>query len=128
MHRVTTLAVVAVMGLLSACDTSASPTVAGIGGGTSINGRQPLIVTPSSITLAAGSSFQLATNAPPGLQPLLQWASLDETVVTVSPSGMIEGVGAGTATITVNYSDDTANVGTSIITVIGSPPTAIRLP
>jgi hypothetical protein len=130
MHRVSAFAfAVAVLATLAACDTSIAPTVAQIGGSTSsVNGRSPLIMSPGSFTLAAGSTFQFTSNAPIALQGLLQWNSLDQTVATVSPSGTVLGASAGTTTITVRYADDTTNVASATVTVVGVPATGNRIP
>ena len=132
MHRVNTFAVAIIIsafaGSLAACDASSSPSIAGLGSSTTSNGRQQLIVSPSTLTLAAGSNFQLSTNAPTTLQSLLQWSTLNGSVATVSPSGSVQGQSAGTATISVRYSDDTTNVATATITVIGAPATANQIP
>ena len=118
----------AAVGLTAGCDSSVAPAVAAIGRTSAVNGRAALIISPGTLTLAAGSTYQLNSNAPTALQNQLQWSSLEPTVASVSPSGSVIGWTAGSATITVRYSDDTVNVGTATITVTGSTNTATRLP
>ncbi len=135
MHRANTLKLAAVIavfaGMLAACDTETSPSVAtigGIGGITAINGRERLVISPATVTIATGSIFQLSTNAPPELLLSLEWSSLNGNVATVSPTGTVLGQAAGTARITVRYSDDTLNFAAATITVVGAPSTGNKIP
>jgi Big-like domain-containing protein len=115
--------------LLAACDSTATPIVAAVGGThASVRGRQLLVLSPGALTLAVGSTFQLNTNAPTTLRNMLQWSSGNSAVASVSPSGAVFGAGVGSATISVRYSDDTTNVGTATITVTGAANTADRAP
>jgi len=109
--------------LATACDQAIVPTVAGIGtGGTSTSGgtstqTAPLVINPSQVNLALGGSFQLATNAAAGVQADVRWSSLQPNIATVSSSGLVMGVGLGTATIMARYSFDTTNVATTTVNV-----------
>ena len=58
-----------------------------------------LALDQTSLTLTAGATSQLTTNAPEG--ETLTWTSSDESVATVSADGTVTGVKAGVATITV---------------------------
>lgn len=56
----------------------------------------------SSLNLTVGSTGALtATVAPAGSYPEVIWTSSDETVATVSSSGVVSAIAAGTSTITV---------------------------
>lgn len=114
----------------AACDTTLAPAIGGIGGNTSTDstGRAAIVVSPGTLNVAVGSSFQLSTNAPVALQPLLQWSSLDQTIASVSPSGSVFGQAAGTTRILARYSDDTTNVGSATVTVVGTGNTGDRIP
>jgi hypothetical protein len=123
MLRVTALVVAAgFAGMLAACDSTSSGIVAGLGGSTNdSSGRQQLVVSPSAIALTTGSTFQLSASAPTTLQNLLQWSSVNPTVATVSPAGVVLASSAGSTAVSVRYSDDTTNVGTATVTVVGTP-------
>jgi hypothetical protein len=113
---------------LAACDQSTSPTIAGLGGTTSAqasnpNGSPSLAVVPNRVQLAAGATFQFSTNAPQALQGQVQWSSLQTSVATISPSGLVTAVGAGTTTIVARYAFDTTRSATAIVTVTGTTAT-----
>jgi uncharacterized protein YjdB len=81
-------------------------------------------VAPSSASVAIGSTTQLTATARDRNNTLLTdrqtvWTSSDNSVATVSTSGRVSAVNAGTATITARV--DTAR-GTSTITVQSTPP------
>jgi hypothetical protein len=116
-------------GTLAACDSTSSGVIAGLGGSAADSlGRQQLVVSPSKLSLTVGSSFQLSTNAPTTLQSSLQWSVVNQTVATVSPDGAVLGATAGTTSIIVRYADDTTNVGTMTLSVVGAGNTADRAP
>ena len=67
-------------------------------------GVATVTVTPSSPTIAAGSTQQLAAEARDGDNNVVSnvtwfWASSNHSVATVSQSGLVTGVGGGQATI-----------------------------
>jgi acid phosphatase type 7 len=77
-------------------------------------------VSPSSATVAVGSTVQLtATANPPGSAATFTWSSSNNAAATVSPSGLVTGVAAGTVTISASANGKT---GTSTVTVPASPP------
>jgi hypothetical protein len=121
------ISVTAVM--LSACEQSTMPIVAGIGGTATIppgnisTNIAPLVITPTSVQLRLNGVFQFSTNAPTTLQNQVEWSSLASTIVTVSPTGLVNAVGLGTAIITARYSFDTTRVARATVTVNG-PNTA----
>jgi|SRR5436190_19184816 len=77
-------------------------------------------VTPSSASIAVNGTVQLtATASPPKSVTGFSWSSTNTAVATVSASGLVTGVAAGTTTIRATAGGVT---GTSAITVTASPP------
>lgn len=75
-------------------------------------------VQPASASVSAGQTVQLtATTSPPGATVV--WATSNQAVATVSQTGLVTGVAAGTATITASAGGRSAS---SAITVTGAPP------
>jgi len=118
--QVLTFATVVAFGaltMLTACGDPGTPTIAGLGGGnTTVNGSK-LIISPNQVQLLVGGTAQLNTNAPTSLQSQVQWASAPSTIVSISPSGLVSALAAGTATVTARYSSDTTNVATATVKV-----------
>lgn len=113
----------------AACDTTLSTQVGSIAAAKNdTTGRAILVVSPGTLNLAVGSTFQLSTNAPASLQPLVQWSSLDQNIASVSPTGSVLGQARGSTRIIARYSDDTTNVGSATITVVGTGNTGDRTP
>ena len=104
--------------------------VAGIGPATFIppgniaNNVAPLFISPPSVQLLVGGVFQFFTNAPLTLRNQVEWGTLESNVVTISPTGLVNAVGLGTATITARYSFDTLRVATATVFVNGTTPKA----
>jgi acid phosphatase type 7 len=77
-------------------------------------------VTPSSASIAVGGTVQLmATASPPKAASSFTWSTSNAAVATVSASGLVTGVAAGTATIRASSG---GVIGTSTVTVTSSPP------
>ena len=76
-------------------------------------------VTPSSAAVVAGQTIQLTATSKPAKASSFAWASSNQSVATVSQSGLVSGVSAGTATITASAAGKT---GSSAITVTAAPP------
>jgi hypothetical protein len=116
--------------VLAGCEQSTSPMVAGIGPATFIppgniaGNVAPLFISPSSIQLLVGGVFQFTTNAPLTLRNQVEWGTLESNVVTISPTGLVNAVGLGTATITARYSFDTLRVAVATVFVNGTTPKA----
>lgn len=116
--------------LLAGCEKAIAPTVAGLGGisanppGNVSSSTAPLVITPATTQLRVGATFQFTTNAPTSLQSQVQWGSLESTVATVSPSGLVTAVAVGAATITARYAFDSTRVATATVTVTGSTTTS----
>lgn len=61
---------------------------------------QSITVSPSSADLEIGEEIQLqVTFSPEGLNPAVQWESLNPTIAAVSGSGRVTGISEGRATI-----------------------------
>ena len=82
-------------------------------------GLNSITVTPSSASIQVGGTVQLTATADPPRTTRFRWATSDQAVASVSPSGLVTGVAAGAATITASAG---GKVGSSTITVTTSPP------
>jgi hypothetical protein len=109
-----------------ACSDTSAPTTNDTLAPTFAKGGQPnktvksVSVSPSSATVAVGGTQQLvATASPPGSATTFDWSSSNNAVATVSNSGLVTGVGSGTATISAAAGGKTAR---STITVPSEPP------
>jgi hypothetical protein len=131
LHPLFTLILVG--GLLAACDQAATPTIAGLGGGTgpitgggttggSTGNTASITVLPNQVQLIVGGSVQMSTNAALALQSQVQWSSLQPAIVAVSPSGLATAIAPGTAVIVARFAFDTTQAGSATITVVGTPP------
>ncbi len=78
-------------------------------------------VSPTSATITVNSTQQLTATVAPSnaTNKNVSWSSSNTSVATVNSSGLVTGVAAGSATITVTTQDG-AKTATSVITV--SPP------
>lgn len=75
-------------------------------------------VTPATASVAVAATTQLTAAALPAGSPQgVTWSSSDNSKATVSSTGLVTGVEAGTATITARSSVDTSKSDTSVITV-----------
>jgi len=78
-------------------------------------------VSPSSVTLTEGQSKYLtATVYPSSASQSVSWSSSNSSVVSVSSTGKITGVKAGTATITAKTSN--GKTGTCVVTCKSAVP------
>jgi hypothetical protein len=109
-----------------ACDTATSPGIGRLLGPDTLthdttSSTAQLVVNPSFVQLAAASTVQLSTNAPGNLSSQVRWTSLQPTIASVSQTGLVTTLVAGTATIVARYTFDTANVAaaTVLVTPIG---------
>src|SRR5690349_21662143 len=83
-------------------------------------GVKSVTVTPSSATIAVNDNVQLtATVSPAKAASGVTWSTSNAGVATVSTSGLVTGVAAGTATIRATAGGVS---GSSTITVVSSPP------
>jgi len=85
-------------------------------------------LTPANVALLAGAVLQLnATLAPANASNRdLLWTSSDNSVAVVSSNGLLAGIRAGTATITVTTVDG-ARTATSAVSVTAVPVTGVTL-
>ena len=79
-------------------------------------------VSPTSTSLAVGATQQLSASVSPSnaTNKSVSWTSDNTSVATVSSSGVVKGVAAGTANITVKTADGGFTAKTAI-TVSGTP-------
>ncbi|MFN9109600.1 MAG: Ig domain-containing protein, partial [Bacteroidota bacterium] len=91
-------------------------------------------VQPSAATVAIGETRQLTASvtADPGADRTIQWRSANPAVASVSNSGLVTWVSAGTAVVTAVSTADTTKQSTSTITVRTIPvvtvsPTSLTL-
>ena len=78
-----------------------------------VNPLQPIT---GNLTICQGSTTQLSNPVAPSGTP---WMSSNTAVATISPSGLVTGLSAGTTTIT--YSSSNGCQATAIVTVDGTP-------
>lgn len=77
-----------------------------------------LTVSPSTATINVLGTTQLTAAATPtGASNSVTWTSSDESVATVSSTGLVTSVAAGTATITATSTEDLTITATAAITV-----------
>ncbi|WP_420450133.1 Ig-like domain-containing protein [Candidatus Palauibacter sp.] len=79
-----------------------------------------LAVSPSSIRLALDDSLRLAVeasdaNGHPVTDPRLAWRSTDEAIATVDATGLLIGVGVGTATVHATSGPASADAGVEVL-------------
>ena len=112
---------IAILALFCACGGGSDTTTP-----TTVGPVTTVTVTGPSTTVVIGGTLQLTAsptdahgNAVTGLTAT--WASSDQTVATVSASGLVSGVKAGTATITATMSGISGSTALSVAT---APQTA----
>lgn len=116
--------------VLAACgnESSGLPSQGGDGGpvGDSDDGSiVSLMIMPENPSVAAGEELQLsvkATQSDGEVIDEVRWFSSDQSIVTVNKDGVMKGIKAGTAEVTVVYQGQETTV-----TVTISPPTPIGL-
>jgi hypothetical protein len=114
------LATTAVALVLSCTDRQPLPTPTEPQLARGSQGVKSITVTPSSSTIAAGGTIHLmAAASPPKAASTFIWSTGNAAVATVSQSGLVTGVGAGTTTISAAAGGTT---GTASITVTTAPP------
>ena len=62
---------------------------------------QPLALLPATVSISAGSTYQLLGNSLATPSTTCTWRSSNTSVVTVTATGLAKGVGGGSATVTV---------------------------
>ena len=86
-----------------------------------------LEVTPAAVSIFTGETRQLAASvsADAGLTRAVLWRSGNPAVASVSATGLVSGVAAGTAMITVIAQADTTQRVTALITVRAAPTVTV---
>ncbi|MEO7084853.1 MAG: Ig-like domain-containing protein [Gemmatimonadaceae bacterium] len=100
---------------LAACDASTTPYIAGVG--TTTTGSSGLTITPSTATVRVGATVQLSVSGGTAQASSVEWSSSQSTVAAISPSGLVTGIAAGTASIVGRLATDTTVSGSATITV-----------
>ena len=88
----------------------------GGGGTTKVNS---VTVAPASASIQPGGTVQLTATSKPAASATFTWSTSNQSVATVSGTGLVTGVAAGTATVSATASGKT---GQSLITVTAPPP------
>jgi hypothetical protein len=80
---------------------------------------QGIVIAPSTVTIAVAATQQLTITPDPvnADNADVTWESSDTDVATVSSTGLVTGVGAGTATITATADESSLIVATRLVTV-----------
>ncbi len=117
------LALLAVVTAFAACDRHSS-TAPGVGAVTSI------ILSPSSLTLAIGDTLRVAAVVYDKSSNIItadtvQWSSSDSSVATVSDSGTVRALVAGTATITAKVDSISATAAVTVTLPSTKPLTSV---
>ena len=105
--------------VVGACDQRPLPRIGiivGPGDSTGIT-PGPLAVIPSRAEIVVGMTIQFRTNAPVELLGQVQWASIQPEIAATTPTGLVQGLRVGTATIVARYSFDTTVFGTAVLVV-----------
>lgn len=108
---------IAALAAAGGCDERGDPLTAGLGAAGS--GTAGFNVTPATLSLAPGQSAQLTLNSTRAIGPY-NWTTNQEGVATVSENGLVNGIGPGTATITVTSSVDRTVSARATVTVTGN--------
>lgn len=78
-----------------------------------------LSITPNTLEVKAGETYQLKAEINPAISPILEWSSSDNTIATVSDDGMVTALKSGEVTIQVVSSDGKSKAECSV-TVTGT--------
>jgi hypothetical protein len=107
----------------------ATPSVAG-SATVNVQGRvRSVALAPAAPTLTVGATAQLTATivADPGVSQALGWSTSDPTVATVSVSGIVTGVGPGTAQISAAAEASPSVVGRATVTVAARPVASVTI-
>jgi hypothetical protein len=104
--------VLMLMGTIIGCSTQPTPTVTAV----TITGTAPAIGASAQFTAVATMSDGTTRNVTtdPTVSPVPSWVSTNVNVATVSSTGVVTGVSAGSATIQVTYLSYTGTLAIQI--------------
>jgi hypothetical protein len=78
-----------------------------------------LVVTiPADGSIAVGNQIQVTATAAPGISAALSWSSSNASVATVTQSGLVTGVSAGTATIIVSAGESNGSATVKVVEAV----------
>lgn len=103
----------------SASDSSTATLTTSQARGAGATKIKTITVSPSFSSIQAGASVQLTATTKPASTSLIAWSSSNQSVATVSQSGLVAGVAAGSATITASAEGKS---GSASVTVTAAPP------
>ena len=107
----------ALAALVSSCEMSTTPGIAGAGPVNFASASRPLSVSPAFIRIPVGTSAQLAVDATAGFAPDVEWTSFAPSIVTVDQSGFVTGLNVGVATVRARFSFDLTNEAVATVEV-----------
>lgn len=102
---------------------SAGDLSAARGGG----GVKSVTVSPSSATIQAGATVQLAATTKPASSATFVWSSSNSSVAMVSQAGLVTGVAAGAAEIRATTGGKTGRAQVTVTAPPPPPPTGVTL-
>jgi hypothetical protein len=80
-----------------------------------------LVVTiPSNGSITVGDQIQVTATAAPGISAPLSWSSSNESVATVTQSGIVTGVTAGSATISASAGENSGSATVNVVEAAGA--------
>ena len=94
----------------AACGSSSTPTAASSVTAVTINGTAPAVGTAAQFTATA----TLSDGSTMDVTSLASWSSSDTSDVTVSTSGVVTGVAAGSAIVSATYSSVTGSLTVAV--------------
>ncbi len=86
-----------------------------------------LSVSPTTANLVAGQTLQATATIAGNANTSIQWGSANSNIASVSPTGLIRAITAGTVNITVTSLADPAKVATVVVTVAQSTSTNLDI-
>lgn len=106
--------------VVGACDDRPLPRIGIVAPGDttgSFPSTGTLTIIPNRVAILVGGTVQFRTNAPFEFQNSIQWSSLQPEIAATTPTGLVQGIRVGTATIVARYSFDTTTFGSAIVVV-----------